>query len=784
MLSRLAARGTRRCTYAHGGRRVLSDDAGKPALGWIVEKRLKTVRSSLNVDHQEPPSADDLAEWRHVVQVRDIHEAIANGGGALPAAPSWVLLYLLSTKVQTPVQAMDAVRLMLESFPHADAASKPALLILTARFLARHQTALPMPNLVKAFLMLNLARSSTQFNLLLRAMSHFRSTPELAKLTARILGAMRARQIRLHSRSYRSLLSNELVTLELAKTLQHRMHRDGFTPNAAHLEAYLRVFAKHGAVHASARYLNLIRTARLRAGQPPPHGVHLSARGAHAEISSDSVNTRWNTEFLASFGRHTGSAFHYLRDLVGEGTGPAQPLPLPHTQGRKISRVPHAARKTAPVIWKRGLHVSDWSTVLHVAARDPHTSSEQLLDLFTRMQAAARFPLTVGVCTVLMRGLVKKGDYPAAHAVWERCNRSYHRRRRIDAKALTVAVDVLVGVGQPLVAFDTLIETAGLLRDESPIAVSTAVGARRRAQRNLYSHRAHVDTVLVNALMDAFLKHGRPDVVFRLWDACAPLFGVAPNAESLTVLLKAAREAARFDHTFRGLMEHMGLHGLFSRARTAPPDSGAKGKAQLTQSLRAFIAKDARRGAEPADADVRALFRAIVLGNFPRLRGVRPPARAVWSDEAQTAQPVRDALRSLGLVRRDGGDGSSAAEPEEPVAPAPFLVGPALAVRASPHPQISPNEKTFAAYIALLGASGRASEVAEALAWMRTLGLALALWSEASVRGPLVEHYAPAGASEYGRLYSWLVGWLGAERMPTEAAVNWAFRCLKREREK
>ncbi|THH07586.1 hypothetical protein EW145_g3282 [Phellinidium pouzarii] len=823
MLSRLA---TQPLARAHS-RRALTDAvssfavASSPderALARLVERRLKSVASSLNVVNQELPSLDDLKRWRHVVEVEDIDEAIKNGGD-LRETPSWAILFLLSSKVNSPVQAMSAVSIMLRHFPKADISIQPSLLILTARFLARRNVTLPMPNLVRAFLMLNLSEPSTQLNLLLRSISHFRPTPEITKATTRILDAMSARQVRLHSRTYRSLLSNKLVTPELAKTLQRRMQRESFIPNTNHLEAYLRVFAKQGAVHASARYLNLIRKLRIGQGREAPHGVNLSSQGAQAQTEG-SVNTRWNTEFLSSFGRHTGSAFYYLRALVGDGIASTTAIrPV-----RNESRISCADRKNSPLTWKRDLHVSDWTVVLNIAARDPKISGERLLSLFKQARAVAHFPLTVGVFTAIMRGLVKKGDYTSAYEIWEWCCSTWYRRRRIDKKALTVAMDVLVASGQPLSAFDTLIETTGIVRNKNAVVDCGHAHSRRapNAERALYSRAAKIDAPLVNALMDAYVKHGRPDIVFKLWDAYVPLFGIAPNAETLTVLLKAAREGARFDHTFRGLIERMGLHGLFHRKKMQL-DYRDKSKLQIVQDLRDIVNKEQMGDDEGArveryvrkslwDGELAApralvLFKAILAKNFPDLPSIRPPATAVWPDEAHAGHPMRDALRTLAFGRRKDKQLEDEAQKPTIGTPLPFLVGPvsALAVTSSSplqgptftstidiaHPQIVPNEKTFAAYIALLGAQDRASEISITLAWMRALdvvptrgplALALALWSEASVRGPLLESYG--GVSEYERLYHWLVKWLGRERMPTDAAIASAFQNLKRDRDK
>ncbi|KAL5525126.1 hypothetical protein ACEPAF_8995 [Sanghuangporus sanghuang] len=807
----------------------------------IVRKRVAAAQQTLRIPPPvriSPSSQHEIEVWRDALAVSDFGVAVENCGERLLSAPIWVLIYLLSNKVHTPSQAMLAVPIMLQHIPTVDRALRPGLIVLVIRFLAKQQVPLPIPSLIKLFLATDLPDPSTEFNLLLRAMSHFKPSPIPSKETVHIIEAMHGRQIRLQSRTYRSLLSNSLVTLELVKKLQQSMAMEGVQPNRHHLEAYLRIFAHHGAVHSSARYLNLIREqTKKEEGMIVPHGVELSSQGPRAIKSVNSANTRWNTEFLMSFKRHTGSAFQYLRDMVDEKDSVTVFLrPV-----RKESLISRTVRKDRPRIWKHRTHVSDWATVLNVAARDRKISSERLLKLFDDTRAAAGYPPTVGIFTVLMRGLARKGDYAMAMSVWERCRASWTRRRKLDTKALTVAMDIIVANGQHLSAFDTLVQTTGILHDRKSMPqkqASTAIS--RRYKRALYSKRAKVDVPLVNALMNAYQKNGRQDLVFKLWDVFYPLFGVHPNSDTLTIVLDAALSVALWDRTFRGLLEQLGLHDLFSKSipssfsaenkareqivqrvqkaiqrgsPTPSPCSGADSssgdekqqKKEVVKEVRKYMRKTLWDGELAAPKAIK-LFQEILLGNYPELRWIVPPAKAIWPDEAFHASPLRDALSSLGSRLRGGPSpkppllfGPSLLPPQanpnpspDPPPPPPSKGdNPILNPHMSPHPQITPNSQSFSSYLLLLGRTHRASQIPLALAWMRylhvrplsrPLAISLALWSEASMRGPLVQAYG-ARESEFDKLYMWLVDWLGKEGVPSEAAVSWAFRKLKQERE-
>ena len=284
-----------------------SIEASESFIGLTVVRRVAAVRSSLNLSPQDVPSYDDLIRWRPIIESRSILQV--SDRLRKEDAPTWVFFYLLSTKVQTPSQTSDAVNLMLQHLPKAEANHQPALLILAARFLAKYQVISPMMHIVDAFLMLDLKKPSSNFNLMLQAISHFRPHPQIAKLLVRLVNAMHARQLHIHARTYRSLLSNKIVNLELTKLVQERMMYEGKRPNASQLEAFLSVFGKQGAVKTASGYLKRIRDVKLERGEIAPHDVQLSSDGAKPVVSQQSANTRWNTQFLRSFS-HAGSAFH------------------------------------------------------------------------------------------------------------------------------------------------------------------------------------------------------------------------------------------------------------------------------------------------------------------------------------------------------------------------------------------------------------------------------------------------------------------------------------------
>ncbi len=155
-------------------------------------------------------------------------------------------------------------------------------------------------------------------------------------------------------------------------------------------------------------------------------------------------------------------------------------------------------------------------------------------------------------------------------------------------------------------------------------------------------------------------------------DALQPLFNIQPDAVTLTILLRAARDAERTDGSIRGLLGHMKMYNPF---RSAVTPSSTLSKVELEAQVRLHLRNDdgghdAKPGTidparmsslwsgTPAGPNALEIFRWVVLGNFPYLSEVNAPAKAVWSDNANDASPLHDVARGLGLVSQRAGSPS------------------------------------------------------------------------------------------------------------------------------
>lgn len=729
-----------------------------------VKKRILEVLKSLEMPRARAPSSNDIAAWRDVLELSDIESMSTADKMTLTSKPlqSWVLMYVLVTKIRTPTHAPLALDIVYKNLHLAPGPEQPYILILATRVMAKLQAEPPMEHIVHTFLELPVTTDRLHFNLLLRTMSRFRPSVHLAKLTTIILDTMQARQLRLSRATYTTLLYNRFVTLELTKRLRERMAFDGIKPNVKELELFLRCFGKHGASRTSAQYITFVRRLHLAQGKSDTH--------VRAIRSSNSSVTAHDTHLTRSLERPPSSAFQYLQNLVDEETIHASTL----QEEQKLVAPSIRGGRTLLHAKYGGPGVSDWTAALHTAARDKRVSSDGLLLLFERSRNAGLAP-TLATYTVVLRGLIKKsGDYTGPLRLWRELRSTV---RFMDSIAMTVGMDVLIGSGRALEALDLVIKHS--------TTSETVSGWTRMARR---------DTALVNALMSSLQEHGWPTAIFHCWDALRHVFGVQPDAITITILLRAALAAERADGSIRGLLGHISMYNPFRSddpKNVTPTFSSSKAEleARVRSCLRNELVEEGERSENtdntpnnnrtsslwlgtPAGPKALELFRSVLLGNFPHLREMKTPARAVWSDNANDASPLRDVARGLGL-----------AYPENRAS------SPSGGQPTSPHPQISPDERTFHAYIELLGSQRRSSEIPLALAWMRgldlvprkeTISLALVLFAEVSLRGPLLETYGDI--SEYKKLVAWLTRWLGESRLPNEAQLRRTFRNLQTDR--
>ncbi|KAJ8592212.1 hypothetical protein M405DRAFT_787759 [Rhizopogon salebrosus TDB-379] len=657
--------------------------------------------------------------------------------------PPWVAFSLVHHQVRSARDAQDGLlRLIFEYTESFGSKDRPALLILSTHALAHFDILKPMREVVEQFLSRTIQFPVFHFNALLRGLSGFTRSEEAANLAVSVLEAMTAREVPLWPDTYRSLMRDRFVTLQLTKVLHTRMAHEGVVPTAEHLEAFLRVFSNNGAIQDSQEYLRAIRTTHPA-----------------------------NTLYIGSLRHDRASAFHYLHKLLQ--------LEAAKTHGYVSSITGPSHRHASTKFWsgtKIGVDIFDWTTALVSAANDKRTSASALVILFERARERTKhFRPTVVTYTVLLRGLLFRGAYNEALSVW---NQLLDSGIPLDRKALTVGVQVLTRAGHPQDAFY-------LLNSFMRAQHASSQSASLPDDKHVAPVTQHwINIIVINEFMVSLLRTRRPDVIFQLWDNLEQLYSVLPNEATLNILLKAAVLATKMDNeSVRGAFAH--LFHAHTVSSSDPVDSIVAMLHSPHPPSVVGIWRNRRAG------DVaRDIFRTVMYGNWKELLDVKAPASIVHSKDAETTPlyPLIELAKSITMPfssRKDRNDkpGTITVDAYSPDKK-PYY----------PYPSIVPTDVTFSAYIQLLGLTARSSEISLALAWMRalqirpsrkTLSIALVFWAEVSLRGPLFEEWAERrnrGESEYGRLVRWMGEWVG-EEAPTDGDMQKALRAVAKMRD-
>ncbi|KAG2111066.1 hypothetical protein BD769DRAFT_1494835 [Suillus cothurnatus] len=727
----------------------------------------------------------DYVLWKHVVYSPSLNKAISaieqNQGlsGQLPTdgsanvrkqtlrLPAWVALSLVCHKVRTAEDAQDGLlHLISEHSWSLGSKDRPALLILSTHALAHFDILTPMREIVEQFLARMIQFPTFHFNAFLRGLSGFTRSEEAANLAVSILEAMSAREVPLWRETYRSLMRDRFVTLQLTKVLHTKMAYEGVVPSAEHLEAFLRIFSKYGAIQDSQEYLRAIRRYCIEHGLTVPYGPDVHLR---ADLSGKTHPA--NTLYIRSLRHDRASAFHYLHKLLQ--------LDAAHNPGH-ITSVPGPSSRHAPTkFWsgtKTGVDIFDWTTALISAANDKQTSTSTLIALFERSRERTKqFRPTVVTYTVVLRGLLFRGAFDEALRIW---NQLIDSDILLDRKALTVGVQVLTRAGHPQDAFYLLNSFMDAQRTSSH-TVSLP------NDKHIAPATHHwINIIVINEFMVSLLRIHRPDVIFQLWDHLEQLYSVRPSEVTLNILLDAAMLATKMDNeSVRGTFAHL-FH--MPTVESSSPVDLIMEQLQSAHPPPVVGIWRTRRASDVA----RDIFRTMIYGNWKKLIDVEAPASAVHSKDAETTPlyPLVELAKSITVpfsTRKDHN-----VQPNIITAD----VHSSEKKPYNPYLSIVPTDLTFSAYIKLLGFTARASEISLALAWMRalqinpsrkTLSIALVFWAEVSLRGPLFEEWAERrnkGESEYGRLVEWISEWV-REEAPTEWDIQKALRAVAKIRD-
>lgn len=727
----------------------------------------------------------------------------------LKPIPEYLLVYLVACKVRTPQDAMELLpSVVLSNLKHVTHNLQGGTLILTALHLSRFNLVTLVENIVTNFLSLPIPpnTASLHFNLLLVALSRspVRSDATV-KIIMKVLLAMESRGLKLHAYTYRLILEDRLITVELTKYLRERMVREGVVPTVHDLEAYLKIFAKGGLIEDAAQYQAEIQKYRQSAFE----GRQVKARVYTAMIGAQSDRA---------------SAFDFLKSIT-----PPSKKAMTYSGH---SRFPQLFRATP----HRIVNAYDFTAAFSVASRDMQVSTKTLVTIFrSAYKSKARkgrtpFRPTVVTYTILIQGLLRRRAIRLAELYWRRLLRS---GLRLNPPALAAGLKTLVQAGRPHKAFALLEQFCSRVDAASP------------AEYKLL-HPITLSILTLNGFFHSLVRISRPDLVFRFWETMYSLYGVQQDEWTLSILIQATRVSIHLDDTFwikfrewrQSLWHRQEERELFDTLPSKTPNRN-----ELLASIHGLLYQDNQR-----------------TGNKPSLKSYQSP----WG----TRQPVLR-LKIIFFQALFGAHPHLLRHSVSPISPLTrnvdpevfhwFKVLPDLGLESPPNetiswncpkevlasmnhtpafPGISPSDTNFREFMMLLAladthtsvarprdggaraAEGNSllnistSEIPLLLLWMRKAGirpsrrtivLALVLWKEVNVQAPLIERFnsppplptkahptdrwTGPGQNQYDKLVKWIEEWVVSDHnnedvMPAENDLLFATTMIQVEKER
>lgn len=565
------------------------------------------------------------------------------------------------------------------------------------------------------------------------------------KLIVDVLLVMESRRITLWSSVYHRLLKNRFITIELTKYLRERMIREGFVPEAEHLEAYLKVFARGGLIEDAQNYY--------------------AALSSHPNASQD-VQSKAKQSMIAAH-IDPASAFDFLR---------------------KISQPTSPVFSAGP---KRHFTIREWTAAFGRLARDRTNNATHLTRSFRvseySLSTANRpaFRPTVVTHTLFIRALLRRGRYEAAERAFYTLR---HSGIRLNATALSAGINAITLAGRPHTAF-VLLEQYCSRRD-----------APAPAQGKIF-HPVTINIMQMNQFLLNLLKTGRPDIVFLLWDRLPVLYGLPQDERTLSILIQAVRNAVALDDTLLAR-----LRGWRQRKHLAVPDHGdtsafpygsvpipglqIPSRRRILKGIHEVLINRNPSPTRPKLREYKSgvwckqlparrmklIFCVILLRYRPDLIDVNMPVQPLQHqvDEFHwfAVLPRLDDRRPIKWFLPEDADIRKVEGwmPFPGIVPSDrnffqFMVLLALSPPCGPSQNALGDERSFAEMTT--------SEIPLLLAWMRklditpsteTIALALELWREATAQAPLIEQQLPQ--THYERLLRWLTDWLGEASMP------------------
>ncbi|TFK99861.1 hypothetical protein BDV98DRAFT_570312 [Pterulicium gracile] len=603
--------------------------------------------------------------------------------------PVWATAHLVALKTRTPQQANSRV---LQAVADSNDAS---LLIMASVTLARFGLLLPLQQVLQEFVSLN--PGPQECNIMLQAIATLRtSSPATEEMVSRLTAFMKEHTYSLDTTTVNSLLEPRFTTPVIIQLIRRETSFKEMQTSSLNrlLRAYTKLADKASAKETLAQ---------------------LESRNQHSAVpnqrpSSPTISTSLSDK--SSLKRDPRTSLHrppapYLSTRTSFAQSPAPP------------------------------RLQDWTHALHHSVRDMSMSVRRFMRLFHKhvgRTSIHRIQPSTATYTVVMRGLVIRNVPRLALRYWKLLLQS---GLPMDSRALTAGIQALVLSGEPHTAIATL--EAFCSRADSMDLPSPRWTIGRTP--------VLLDVIAMNEIMVAFLRTGRPDVVFKLWGYMSPLYGVLPNYATLDIVLRSARLATRLDDSVKGNIylawqtlqrsnpfrsQEVNKPFVVRTRKDALDDiTGVTGTIATGPRVYRSGLWDGMRAGDRA----RNVFLDILAGNFPQLKEVSCPARVSGN--------------ILATVKSEGS--------------APFFNH---AASQHKHPHVIPTDTTFLSYLHLISVAPAPpntptyeTEVPLLLAWMKelnihpsrgTLATALSMFVEVESKGSPMwnqDPYTPPSSS-------------------------------------
>src|SRR6266478_5024437 len=346
--------------------------------------------------------------------------------------PTWLLVRLCS-KVQSPADAEKASHVIITYLPYVPPELHSPMLFLMVHLLSTYKVLRALDRVVRLFIGLPIFHEHWHFNRLLRALSHYTYSPTdgryVARLAVLLLKTMTERKLFLTKKTYRLLLENRFITVELSEELRQRMIRDKIVPDRAHLESLLRISVNSSSLHDAAAYARAIRRLDQRQDGPPKITSSKQSRPPGSE--TDQIIPSTTVDYLT----------HLLHENSQRTQFDADAEWLRFTKTGQSHRF----------LNKQNTSAAAWAARLVSLSTTQSFSPENLVAFFD-WSHAQHFPFrthTTLSYTIVLRGLLCKRAFALALEVWERYRRHGTRKLHLDMIALRVGVEVLTRAGHP-----------------------------------------------------------------------------------------------------------------------------------------------------------------------------------------------------------------------------------------------------------------------------------------------------------------------------------------------